>query len=690
MMRICLLFLFLSVLYTQFGLAQGLRVDTVVRVNCNGTFDLNKLKPPPYNKQVKDTSDFALASCIPDLLKKSVIIKSNCAKSRLYMDSLLGRNSCNNVSKKGGYPIAYCVRAENTPRSIVYVDIDPDGATDFDTFLMHYFLPLENVNDNQPPSNRYDPNNIQEVVVEVFEDGILKKTLITPVLSKHVRDTAFWVPFFIDLDMTKGKKYQLQLYGSKPIYPNRSLSLMDFFGFRAVVSCKSLGRSCTWTGPRTILELDDPCEPASLLLWESTCQDSHLVYVVRIDTMRPVITRCQRDTMIQLTKGICEFDFNVLPIAYVDNCTQTNVEIFSKYGNLQSNGGILKGIRPGPHTITYVVTDACGNSISCSFVLTVKEEKGFALECENGKTIALNDSCTTLLAKDFKIRAIGLCCDSTIVTVQRMDRVSTGKSVEFCCGDVGQIVWVIVTVKSFCDPTDSSICMVRVEVQDKRPPVIECPPDLAVDCAIVDTTLLDKLGGPTITEGCYFTIKEHRMININACKSGTIMRTWTVTDVSGNTATCKQTIDIINPSKFNESHITWPAHDTLLGCDWQVDPSRTGRPRWVEPGCYNDIEVGWSDKRTTFQQSLVFVACDWNVPGRWMTSVSLWPGYRYKHIQRIVLERQYVRPTISIVREIHYNRQLLVLVMSLVKVVVGADIGWRLSRNTNYYQQWSA
>lgn len=633
-------FLFLTVSLMQLGLSQGLRVDTVVRVNCNGTFDLNKLTPPPRYKQVTDVADFVLASCVPDLFKTSVTIKSACVKSKLHLDSLVGRNSCNNIGKKGGYPIAYCVRAENTPRSIVYVEIDPDGTMHFDTFLMNFFLPLENVNDNMPPSYIKDPNNIQEVVVRVYEDGVLIKTVITPVLSKHARDTAFWVPFFIDLDMVKGKKYQLQLYGSKPIYPNRALSLMDFFGFKAIYSCKEVGKSCTWTGPELVLELDDECAPASWYRWISTCQDTFIAQVIRTDTVRPLITRCQKDTLIELPEGICEFDFNVLPIAFVDNCTQTYVEVFSQYGNLRSNGGILTGIRPGPHTIVYVVTDACGNSTSCSFVLTVKEHKGFALICDSKVlVVSLNegDSCTKIPAIKFKPTTVGLCCDSTILVVQRMDRTGTGKEVDFCCGDVGQRVMVRITVKSFCDPLDSNVCMREVEVQDKRPPRIECEPDLAVDCSIFDTTILDRIGRPTIKEECKFTLKEDRMININACQSGTIMRTWTATDASGNTATCKQTIYIINPSRFSESDITWPKDDTLVGCIWDADPLVTGRPRWIEPGCYNVIEVSvGKDRRIEFPNPKFGICAI--LERTWMVNDNCQPGPGYMHVQRIVLK----------------------------------------------------
>lgn len=622
--------------FAQCAIAQ-LKVDTTVIVPCDGFFDITKLAPPSYPKEIRDTADFVLNSCVPDLLKKSVIVQSGCAKSRLHLDSLIGRNSCNNISQKGGYGIAYCVRAENTPRSIVYVDIDPLEETQFDSFFMHFFLPLENVNDNQPPSNVKDPNNIQEVVINVYEDGVLKRTVVTPVLSKHVRDTAFWVPFFIDLPMQKGKKYQLQLYGNKPIYPNRALSLMDFFGFRAVYSCKEVGKSCTWKGPELILVLDDECEPANWYRWTSTCLDTFIAKVARRDTVRPVITRCQRDTMIELPKGICEFDFNVLPIAYVDNCTRTEVKVLSPHGDLTTNGGILKGVRPGKHTIVYVVTDACGNSTSCSFELRVKEQKGFNIACDRGPIVTLSDSCTTVPANTFKYTTLGLCCDSTITIVQRMDRTGNGKEVKFCCGDVGQRVMVRVIAKSFCDPLDSAECMIEVMVQDKRPPVIECPPDLAVDCSIIDTALIGNFGKPIVKEACSYTIVEDRKININACKSGTIVRTWTVTDASGNTATCSQTISVINPSKFNESHITWPRDTTLVGCTWNTDPSLTGRPRWVEPGCFNDIDVHLPKDSSIMFQTPKFGICA-IILRTWLVNDNCQPGQGYRHVQRITLK----------------------------------------------------
>jgi hypothetical protein len=68
------------------------------------------------------------------------------------------------------------------------------------------------------------------------------------------------------------------------------------------------------------------------------------------------------------------------------------------------------------------------------------------------------------------------------------------------------------------------------------------------------------------------TITETHVINLNDCNVGTILRTFTATDASGNTATCTQLVTVSNPDPFDESDITWPPSPVSVDICNSTDP----------------------------------------------------------------------------------------------------------------------
>ena len=81
------------------------------------------------------------------------------------------------------------------------------------------------------------------------------------------------------------------------------------------------------------------------------------------------------------------------------------------------------------------------------------------------------------------------------------------------------------------------------------------------------------------------------------CGEGTIFRIWTATDPGGRTASCVQSIQVVNSDPFDENDINWPNDYETNTCDPGLTPDITGEPGINEDGCdlvavtYEDLEL---------------------------------------------------------------------------------------------------
>jgi len=121
-------------------------------------------------------------------------------------------------------------------------------------------------------------------------------------------------------------------------------------------------------------------------------------------------------------------------------------------------------------------------------------------------------------------------------------------------------------------------CTAIVTVVDNMPPVIvNCPADLNVDCDVFTGVLTDygDITQNDVDDNCdpVMTISEESVSTLNECNIGTITRTWTVTDNSGNTVMCSQVITVGgNVVALMESDIVWPMSPLNITDCTSLDP----------------------------------------------------------------------------------------------------------------------
>jgi hypothetical protein len=261
----------------------------------------------------------------------------------------------------------------------------------------------------------------------------------------------------------------------------------------------------------------------------------------------------------------------------------------------------------GENTVTYTVYDRCGNSMSCSFIVDVVDDTAPVAVCQQFTTVSLTyDGYAEVYAHSFDSGSYDDCA-LDYIEVKRMDdgvpcELPTGDGdvfkdhVTFCCADIGNTITVLLQVWDING--NSNVCMVNVEVQDKIPPIINCPEDMEVSCDFFyDLENLDAyFGAATAYDNCDVDIDQSYEVNINQCGIGHILRTFTATDPGERTVSCTQRIDFVNYDPFwiNEDDpfdgtddIEWPFDYTTEGClsPDVLHPDSTGWPILFEGAC---------------------------------------------------------------------------------------------------------
>jgi hypothetical protein len=254
--------------------------------------------------------------------------------------------------------------------------------------------------------------------------------------------------------------------------------------------------------------------------------------------------------------------------------------------------------------VRYTVMDACGN-ITFAFVeIDVVDDVPPVPVCDEFTVATLtNNGYAHIFAETFDDGSHDNCSDVTF-EVRRMTPgcgASTSawtEFAEFCCDDIGSEVMVSLRVTD--ESGNSNTCMVIVNVQDKLDPVIECPPNITVDCG-TDISDLGITGMATASDNCGDAeITMNDSGSLNDCGVGTIFRRFTATDAGGRSVNCTQRITVEDDSPFLGGSINWPPNRTLNGCAMiDTDPENTGVPTYNDDLC-SQVADTYEDQTFTF------------------------------------------------------------------------------------------
>ena len=276
------------------------------------------------------------------------------------------------------------------------------------------------------------------------------------------------------------------------------------------------------------------------------------------DILAPVFTNMPAD-MTLFTENFNSLNCSAPVTLLVNNSNLTDCQPFgsltvtnnSPYG---SGGANASGTYPvGVVTVKFTATDKCGNSSSYNVKVTVIDNSKPTPKCDGSVDVGLNASgIATIVPANVDQGSTDNCAGPLLLALSKTS---------FDCSNFGPNI-VTMTVTDVAGNTN--VCTSIINIQDNILPVISCPADVSVNCTnSLDPNVNLTLGKATATDNCTSSVTYSDASTTppsGFCSS--LLRTWKVTDVAGNTAVCTQKINILDntPPSFSGS---LPADVTL-------------------------------------------------------------------------------------------------------------------------------
>ncbi|MBK7130180.1 MAG: HYR domain-containing protein [Crocinitomicaceae bacterium] len=264
--------------------------------------------------------------------------------------------------------------------------------------------------------------------------------------------------------------------------------------------------------------------------------------IITDDIVNPAIV-CPADIVQNNDAGLCGAVVNFIAPVGTDNCAGPLTTLTAG----QASGTLFPG---GTTTNTYTVTDAHGNTASCSFDITINDIESPSITCPANIT----------QSNDLNV------CGATITYATPVGTDNcAGPITALTAGQASGTVFPIGTTTVTYEVTDASLntstCSFSVTVNDTQNPAITCPANITQsnDLNVCGATI--TYATPVGTDNCAgpLTALTAGQASGTVFPIGTTTVTYEVTDASLNTSTCSFSVtvnDTQNPA------ITCPADIT--------------------------------------------------------------------------------------------------------------------------------
>ena len=243
--------------------------------------------------------------------------------------------------------------------------------------------------------------------------------------------------------------------------------------------------------------------------------------VTVIDSENPVIT-CPADVVVSNTAGACSATVAIGAATATDNCGTVTI-------TSDATGTYPVGVT----NVTWTATDDAGNTSICVQTITVNDTEA--------PTIAACASDVTVNTNPGGCFATGVALGSPSATDNcTIASVTNDGLLSYPLGTT-VVTWTVTDLAG-----NTSTCTQNVTVEDNELPMIFCPANqtVAADLGTCTNSTL-ALGTPLVSDNC--TASPTVINNAPAVYPlGVTTVTWTVTDASGNSATCNQIITVID------------------------------------------------------------------------------------------------------------------------------------------------
>ncbi|MBK9453129.1 MAG: HYR domain-containing protein [Bacteroidetes bacterium] len=251
--------------------------------------------------------------------------------------------------------------------------------------------------------------------------------------------------------------------------------------------------------------------------------------VTVVDNQAPAIT-CPANISVNATSGLCSAIVTYTAPVGTDNCPGATT---TQTAGLASGATFPSGIT----TNTFTVTDASGNTTTCSFTVTVIDNQAPAIICPANISVnATSGQCTAVVTYTAPVGTDN-CPGATTTQI-----VGLASGATFPVG---------VTTNTF-RVTDASgtttTCSFTVTVVDNQAPAITCPANISVNATSGQCTAVVTYTAPVGTDNCpgATTTQTAGLASGATFPVGVTTNTFRVTDASGTTTTCSFTVTVVD------------------------------------------------------------------------------------------------------------------------------------------------
>ncbi len=196
------------------------------------------------------------------------------------------------------------------------------------------------------------------------------------------------------------------------------------------------------------------------------------------NTVNPVITSSCANKTVTAELGECEVVLDET-VEATDDCTPGALLKYSYTLDIDNNGSIdfsntSKSITgtyaTGTHRISWKVVDACGNIATCSYLITISDNKAPTPICLGSLVWVLNENGQAeVWASDFNLKSEDTCGDDDNLTFA-FDEDGVNTSLSFSCDDVPNGIAAEIPLRMYVIDSegDFEYCDVILKLQDSE------------------------------------------------------------------------------------------------------------------------------------------------------------------------------------------------------------------------------
>jgi hypothetical protein len=236
------------------------------------------------------------------------------------------------------------------------------------------------------------------------------------------------------------------------------------------------------------------------------------------DTESPTMT-CPADVVVNADAGLC----TASGVALGAPTTSDNCSVASVTNNAPATFPL------GNTTVVWTVIDGAGLAATCNQIVTVNDAENPTITCPADVSVNADAGICTASGVVLGAPTTGDNCSVASVTNNAPAVFPLGNTT---------VTWTVIDGSGL-----SATCDQIVTVTDNQVPTITCPANVTVSAdAGICTASGVALGAPTTSDNCSVASITNDAPAIFPLGNTTV--TWTVTDGSGLTATCTQTVTV--------------------------------------------------------------------------------------------------------------------------------------------------